>query len=134
MFKINIFWRFRDEKLIIDRKDNSSQTEHCYLVRNSQSCQLRKKQLTPHLYLHFDHTTKNKKLQKLPFEKMFSNLNLSIHRKASDNLIYEKKKGSASPGYVPTPERFRWKFLTPSNITENNKLHCKQKWTAKLPM
>ncbi|XP_051172786.1 uncharacterized protein LOC127289035 isoform X2 [Leptopilina boulardi] len=109
-----------NEKLSDVQKDNSSQTQYCYLVRNTQSCHLEKKQLTSRIYFEFDRTPKNNKdLHKLPFFENFSNLNLSIQRRTSDNLIYEKHKGSASPSYVPSLERFPWKFLSPSNTTDN---------------
>ncbi|XP_076686751.1 uncharacterized protein LOC143378709 [Andrena cerasifolii] len=92
----------------------STQTEHVYVIRAVRSCPLRKKRLPMQLQLHRLPSDREAVCSKtVHASRDFTEF---IFRKASDNLIYEKAKGSCSPSYVPAPERFRWRYLTPNTV------------------
>ncbi|KAL2726478.1 DNA ligase 1 [Vespula squamosa] len=79
-------------------KDRETQTERVHTIRAARSCPLQKRRI----YRLFFGDLRNK-VELLGW----------IHRKASDNLIYEKGKASGSPSYVPLTERFRWRYVGP---------------------
>ncbi|KAI4486100.1 hypothetical protein M0804_006589 [Polistes exclamans] len=79
-----------------ESKDGVTQTERAYTIRVAKSCPLRKRRI----YRGVVSDARNK-----------AELLGRIHRKASDNLIYEKGKASGSPSYVPLTERFRWRYV-----------------------
>ncbi|XP_026670228.1 uncharacterized protein LOC108626012 [Ceratina calcarata] len=96
------------------RMDKCTQTEHVYVIRSVRSCPLRKRRLPAQYQMH-----KIAAIRDAVYSKtVYANLDYSrfIFRKASDNLIYEKGKASRSPSYVPAPERYRWKYLTPTKV------------------
>ncbi|XP_076247250.1 uncharacterized protein LOC143187131 [Calliopsis andreniformis] len=97
--------------------NKSSQTEHIHVIRTVRSCPLRRRRLSLQMQLQ---------LHRLPLDReavcskiVYASRDFTeyIFRKASDNLIYEKGKGSRSPSYVSSPERFRWRYLTPKKIS-----------------
>ena len=111
----------RDKNEILIKKDISTQTEHCCLIRSTQSCPVQKKQLITYFHLNFPQPTTNKNMSKNKLKKSLPNsFSGTIYRKASDNLIYEKCKGSHSPSYISSPERFRWKCLSPTKGKREN--------------
>nr|KAF7426893.1 hypothetical protein H0235_006587 [Vespula pensylvanica] len=71
-------------------KDRETQTERVHTIHAARSCPLRKRCI----YRFFFADPHNR-------AELFG----WIHRKASDNLIYEKGKASGSPSYVPLTER-----------------------------
>ncbi|KAF7400305.1 hypothetical protein HZH66_005489 [Vespula vulgaris] len=79
-------------------KDRETQTERVHTIHAARSCPLRKRCI----YRFFFADPRNR-------AELFG----WIHRKASDNLIYEKGKASGSPSYVPLTERFRWRYVEP---------------------
>ncbi|KOC67483.1 hypothetical protein WH47_11662 [Habropoda laboriosa] len=91
------------------QENKSTQTEHTYVIHSVRSCPLRKRHLP--LQLHRQASGREAASSKT----VYASLNFSrfVFRKASDNLIYEKSKGSHSPSYIPAPERFRWKYVAP---------------------
>lgn len=95
-----------------NQANKSTQTEYVYVIRAVRSCPLRKKRVS--MQFHINQLASNS--DAIYSKTVFASLDLStfIFRKASDNLIYEKGKGSRSPSYIPTPERHRWKYITPS--------------------
>ncbi|KAI4502581.1 hypothetical protein M0802_002493 [Mischocyttarus mexicanus] len=88
-----------NENVEKESKDGVSQTERAYTIHAAKSCPFRKKRI----YLGVAKDTYHK-------EELLERI---IHRKASDNLIYEKSKASGSPSYVPITERFRWRYVSP---------------------
>lgn len=103
--------------LTTDRQNQvskSTQTEYVYVIRAVRSCPVRRRRLPLHLQLHRLVSGRDAVCSKTAY----ANLDLStyIFRKASDNLIYEKGKASLSPSYIPSPERHRWKYVTPSKV------------------
>ncbi|XP_076385680.1 uncharacterized protein LOC143264077 [Megachile rotundata] len=101
------------EAMLPKEECKSTQTEHVYVIRSVRSCPLRKRRVALQLQLHL-------LTDREPYFStiVYANRDLSrfIYRKASDDLIYEKGKGSRSPSYVPAPERFRWKYLMPNKV------------------
>lgn len=96
------------------RVDKCTQTEHIYVIRSVRSCPLRRRRLPVQFQMH-----KIAAIRDAVYSKtVFANLDYTrfIFRIASDNLIYEKGKASRSPSYVPAPERYRWKYLTPTKV------------------
>lgn len=87
------------EEMEIGSIDRETQTERVHTIRAARSCPLRRRRI----YRLFVGESRNK------IESPFG----WIHRKASDNLIYEKGKASGSPSYVPLTERFRWRYVGP---------------------
>ncbi|CAL7936077.1 unnamed protein product [Xylocopa violacea] len=94
--------------------NKSTQTERVYVIQAARSCPLRKQRLPLYFQMHRVASGRDAVCSKT----VFASLDLSkfIFRKASDNLIYEKGKGSRSPSYLPVPERHRWKYVTPNRI------------------
>ncbi|XP_012252179.2 uncharacterized protein LOC105683839 isoform X1 [Athalia rosae] len=88
--------------------DASTQTEHKYMIRATRSCPGRRKRIQLLSPLHEASKVRNNG-KSIPMEITQPAF---LYRKASDNLIYEKGKGSRSPSYVPAPERFRWRYVT----------------------
>lgn len=88
------------EEMEIGSKDQETQTERVHTIRAARSCPFRKRRIHR---LYVGDSSRNKA------ESTFG----WIHRKASDNLIYEKGKASGSPSYVPLTERFRWRYVGP---------------------
>ncbi|XP_076286104.1 uncharacterized protein LOC143211893 [Lasioglossum baleicum] len=92
----------------------STQTEHVYVIRAVRSCPLRKRRFSLHLQLERLATRREAVCSMTVYaSRDFSKY---IFRKASDNLIYEKGKGSRSPSYIAAPQRFRWRYVTPKTI------------------
>ncbi|CAK9828846.1 hypothetical protein ANTRET_LOCUS6295 [Anthophora retusa] len=89
--------------------NKSTQTEHAYVIHSVRSCPLRKRHLP--LQAHRLPLGREAVCSKTVYAS--TNLSRFVFRKASDNLIYEKSKGSQSPSYISAPERFRWKYVTP---------------------
>ena len=96
----------------------STQTEYVYVIRAVRSCPVRRRRLPLHLQLHRLVSGRDAVCSKTAYASL--NLSTYIFRKASDNLIYEKGKASRSPSYIPSPERHRWKYVTPSKVKWNN--------------
>nr|XP_034195269.1 uncharacterized protein LOC117611371 isoform X2 [Osmia lignaria] len=95
-------------------KSKCTQTEGAYMVRAVRSCPLRKRRVSLQLQQLHRLTDREPYYSTIVYaNKDFSRF---IYRKASDNLIYEKGKGSRSPSYIPAPERFRWKYLIPNKV------------------
>ncbi|XP_050577205.1 uncharacterized protein LOC126915963 [Bombus affinis] len=92
----------------------STQTEYVYVIRAVRSCPVRRRRLPLHLQLHRLVSGRDAVCSKTAYASL--NLSTYIFRKASDNLIYEKGKASRSPSYIPSPERHRWKYVTPSKV------------------
>ncbi|CAK9803604.1 hypothetical protein ANTPLA_LOCUS3722 [Anthophora plagiata] len=91
--------------------NKSTQTEHAYVIHSVRSCPLRKRHMPLQLQAHRLPLGREAVCSKTVYASM--NLSRFVFRKASDNLIYEKSKGSQSPSYISAPERFRWKYVTP---------------------
>lgn len=104
----------RRQGLTIEKfEDATTQTEQMYMIRGVRSC--------PGSRKHYQRLGAQRGMsakfrnggKSLPMEIP---LPVFLFRKASDNLIYEKGKGSRSPSYIPVPERFRWRYVTPRKI------------------